>query len=122
MIKQIVKTQTVAALSAAGTFETKIELGTEVKRVLGYYVQVLADGGLVSKSQKVSYANSSKTIFEPVSLGHLIVGENVAIKERFFKEEPFNVDGYVNSRITTNAAVGATAMEVQHIFLVETTA
>lgn len=120
MIKQIVKSHTIPALSAAATYETRIDLGTEVKTVLGYYVQVIANGGLTPEACKVSFANSSKTIFEPVGLGHLIVSSSVAIKDRFFKEEQFPVDGYLNSKITIPAAVGANAMEVQYILLVET--
>ena len=120
MIKQIVKSHIIPALSGAATYEQRVDLGTEVKTVLGYYVQVIANGGLTPEACKVSFANSSKTVFEPVGLGHLIVSSSVAIKDRFFKEEPFNVDGYLNSKLTIPAAVGGTAMEVQYIFLVET--
>lgn len=120
MIKQIVKTQTVASGSGAATYETRLELGTEVKKVLGYYTQVLANGGLTPEACKVSFANSSKTVFEPVGLGHLIVSSSVAIKDRFFREEPFEVDGYINAKLTTPGAT-TSDLTVQYILLVETT-
>jgi hypothetical protein len=120
MIKQIVKSHTIPALSGAATYETRIDLGIEVKKILGYYVVVVDNGSVTPEKCKVSFANSSKTIFEPVGLAHLIVSSSVAIKDRFFKEEPFNVDGYLNSKLTIpTATVGA--MEVQYILLVETT-
>lgn len=120
MIKQIVKSHTIPAVSGAATYETRIDLGTEVKKVLGYYVVVVDNGSVTPEKCKVSFSNSSKTIFEPVGLGHLIVSSSVAIKDRFFREEPFNVDGYMNSKLTIPVpTVGA--MEVQYVLLVETT-
>lgn len=120
MIKQIVKSHTIPALSGAASYETRVDLGTEVKKVLGYYVVVIDDGSVNALKCKVSFANSSKTIFEPVGLGHLIVSSSVPIKDRFFREEPFTVDGYFNSKLTIpTPTVGA--MEVQYIVLVETT-
>jgi len=119
MIKQIIKTHTVATGSGAATYEQRIEPGVEVKRILGYYVQVLKNGGLTPEQITVSFANSAKTIFEPVGLGHLIVSSSVAIKDRFFREEPFGIDGYFNSKLTT-PAVTASELQVQYILLVET--
>lgn len=119
MIKQIVKSHVIPAASAIASYEKRIDLGTEVKKVLGYYVQVLKNGGLVPEQCTVSFANSSKTVFEPVGLGHLIVSSSVAIKDRFFREEPFQVDGYLNSRVAI-PAVPATVVEIQYILLVET--
>jgi hypothetical protein len=120
MIKQIVKSHIIAAGSAAATYETRVDLGTEVKKVIGYYVQVVNNGSVVPETCKVSFANSSKTVFEPVGLGHLIVSSSVAIKDRFFREEPFNVDGYLNSKLTIPTPVGIVPMEIQYVLLVET--
>lgn len=120
MIKQIVKEQTILAGSGISSYETRLELGTEVKKVLGYYVQVLSNGGLTPEQCKLTFANSSKTIFEPVGLGHLIVSSSVAIKDRFFREEPFSVDGYLNAKVAI-PAIPATNLVVQYILLVETT-
>lgn len=119
MIKQIVKTHKIPAGSPAAIYEARIDLGTEIKKVEGYYIQVLNNGGLAPEECKVSFANSAKTVFEPVGLGHLIVSSSVAIKDRFFREEPFPVDGYLNSKITIPAnTVGE--MAVQYILLVNT--
>lgn len=119
MIKTIVKEHTIPALSAAAGYEARIDLGIESKKVLGYYVQVLQNGGLTPEQCKVSFANSSKTIFEPVTLGHLLVGKEVKIKDRFYTEEPFDVDGYFNAKLVTPSAT-ITPMVVQYIVLVDT--
>lgn len=119
MIKQIIKSHTIPAASAIASYEKRIELGTEVKKVLGYYIQVLKNGGLTPEQCTVSFANSAKTVFEPVGLGHLIVSSAVPIKERFFREEPFPVDGFLNSKIAI-PAIPATEVEIQYILLVET--
>ena len=41
MIKQIVKQQTMLATSAVASYETRLDLGVEVKKILGYYIQIL---------------------------------------------------------------------------------
>ena len=119
MIKTIVKEHTIPALSAAAGYETRIDLGVESKKVLGYYVQVLQNGGLIPEQCKLSFANSSKTVFEPVSLGHLIVSTAVKIKDRFYNEEPFDVDGYFNAKLIIPSAP-VTPVVVQYIVLVDT--
>lgn len=119
MIKQIVKSHTIPSGSAAASYETRIDLGKEVKKVEGYYIQVIKNGGLTPEACKISFANSSKTVFEPVGLGHLIVSTAVAIKDRFFREEPFVADGYINSKIEIPEATTA-AFEVQLVLLVNT--
>ena len=119
MIKQIVKQQTILATSAVASYETRLDLGVEVKKILGYYIQILKTGGLTPEQCTVSFANSSKTIFEPVGLGHLIVSSSVAIKDRFFREEPFPVDGYLQARVAIPAVPG-TDFVIQYILLVDT--
>lgn len=119
MIKQIIKSHVIPAASGIATYEKRIELGVEAKEIVGYYVQVLKNGGLTPEQCTVSFANSAKTVFEPVSLGHLTVSTAVAIKDRFFREEPFPVDGYLNSKIAI-PAVPATEFEIQYILLVRT--
>ena len=119
MIKQIVKTQKIAAGSPIGSYEARLELGVEVKKIEGYYVQVLDNGGLTPEKCTVAFANSSKQVFEPVGLGHLIVSSSVAIKDRFFREEPFMVDGYMNARVAI-PAINPTQMIIQYVLLVNT--
>lgn len=121
MIKQIIRSHSIPAASAIGSYEKLIELGTEVKKVEGYYIQVLKNGGLTPEQLTVSFANSSKTVFEPVGLGHLIVSSSVEISKRFFREEPFPVDGKFNARVAIPAVPG-TELLIQYVLLVNTNA
>lgn len=57
MIKQIVKEHIILAGSGIASYEARIDLGVEVKKIEGYYVQVLANGGLIQERLKVSFAN-----------------------------------------------------------------
>lgn len=120
MIKVLVKEQTIVAAAAVGTYESRLDLGKEVKRVLGYYALIITDGGLVVAACKVSFSNSAKTIFEPVGLNHLIVSTSVPIKDRFFREEPFSADGGNVQAKVTIPAIPATAFTIQYVLLVET--
>ena len=120
MKKVIIKEHTILAASAVASYEKRLELGVEVKGVLGYYVQVLKNGGLTPEQCTVSFANATKTIFEPVGLGHLIVSSSVAIKDRFFREEPFDVNGYLNVKVAI-PAIPPTDLVIQYILLVEAT-
>jgi hypothetical protein len=120
MIKVLTQEQIIPAGSAAAVYEKRLELGSETKKVLGYYLLILQTGGLTPEQCKLTYANSSRTIFEPTGLGHLIVNAAVAIKDRFFREEPFDVDGFIQSKITIPAPLGGTAFVLQHLLLVET--
>jgi hypothetical protein len=119
MIKQLIKEHKIPAGSAISSYELRLDLGNEVKEVIGYYVQVLSNGGLTPEQCKLTFANSSKTIFEPVGLGHLIVSSSVAIKDRFFREEPFHVDGFLNAKVAI-PAIPASDLVVQYILLVKT--
>jgi len=120
MIKQIVSEHLIPIGSGAAGYEKRIELGTEVNNVLGYYVLILKNGGLIPEQCKLTFSNSAKTIFEPVGLGHLMVGQSIAIKDRFFKEEPFHVDGYVNAKLVIPSIVIGIDLIVQYVFLVQT--
>jgi len=119
-IKVIVGEISQSAGTPAASYEKRIELGVEVKKVIGYYVLPILNGGLVPEQCRLSLANSAKTLFEPVGLGHLIVNQNVAIKDRFFTEEPFDVDGYVNARLAIPSPTTAPLL-IQILFLVEST-
>lgn len=119
-IKIIIGEQIIPANSPITAYEKRVELGIETKRILGYYALIIQAGGLVPESCKVTFANASRTIFEPVGLGHLIVGRNVQIKDRFFKEEPFEVNGFLNVK-TSISAVPPTDFVIQYVLLVETT-
>ncbi len=119
-IKVITATHLIAAGTVAGTYDVRQELGKEVVEILGYYANVVKNGGITPEQCLVSFSNGSRTIFEPTGLGHLMVNSAVAIKDRFFKEEPFDVSGYLNTRITTPATVGTDLM-VQYMLLVKTT-
>lgn len=120
MIKVIVKEHIIPAGSAIASYEATLSLGNEVKKVEGYYVQVLANGGLIEKRLKVSFSNTSKTIFEPITLGHLTVGEQVKIEDRFFTKEPFEVsNGSLTAKLVVHA-VPLTDVIIQYIFLVNT--
>jgi hypothetical protein len=60
-------------------------------------------------------------VVDKVALGHYLVGQDVLIKDRFFKEEPFDIDGYVSAQLDTPAVL-TSPLSVQFIFLVSTDA
>ena len=117
--KTVIGTVAIANGTAATTKDFTMNLGQETVAVLGYYAIVVKTGGLTPEQCLANFANSNKNIFEPVGLGHLLVGQNVAIKDRFFKEDPFDVAGFVTTRFTTPAATTSDLL-VQFIFFVET--
>lgn len=112
--------QTITAGSAISAYENRIELGLETKRVLGYYVLIIKTGGLIPESCQVTFSNASRTLFDPIGLGHLIVGRNLKIRDRFYEDEPFEVNGFLNVK-TSISAVPATDFVIQYVLLVETT-
>jgi hypothetical protein len=122
MIKQIIKEQIIPIGSAPAGYELRLELGSEIKKIEGYYVQVLEASTLTPSKCKVSFSDSSRTHFEPVGLNHLIVGQDVPIKDRFFKEDPIKVAGYINAKVITNALITGSDAVIQYIFLVNTEA
>lgn len=119
MKKIIIKSHTINAGTALGSYEKRLDLGVEVKKVLGYYIQVLDNGGLAPEKMTVSYSNGQRTIFEPVTLAHLTVSSSVPIKDRFFREDSFDVPGKLVTTLSIPSAPGAD-VTIQHVLLVET--
>jgi hypothetical protein len=118
-IKIFIGEQIIPADSPVTAYEKRIELGIETKKILGYYALIIQTGGLIPESCKATFSNASRTIFEPVGLGHLIVGKNVEIEKRFFMKEPFEVNGFLNVK-TSIATVPSSDFVVQYILLAET--
>lgn len=118
-IKIFIGEQVIPVGSPITAYEKRVELGVETKRILGYYALIIQTGGLIPESCKATFSNASRTIFEPIGLGHLIVGRNVPIKDRFFKEEPFEVNGFLNVK-TAISAVPSADFVIQYILLAET--
>jgi hypothetical protein len=120
-IRTIAKTLELITGSAAAGYPLKADFGTEYKSCLGYYAVVLANGGISPQGCKLSFSNSAGTVVDKVALGHYLVGQDVLIKDRFFKEEPFDIDGYVSAQLDTPAVL-TSPLSVQFIFLVSTDA
>ncbi len=111
-------TFTVPTGSAATGYEARAEFGKEFQRCLGYYAVVLSNGGIIPEACKVSFTNSAETVVDKVALGHYLLDKTVAIKDRFFKEEPFTLDsGSFNLRVET-PAVTASPLMIQFLFIV----
>lgn len=119
MIQVIAKTHELPAGAAVAGYDFRADFGNEYKRVIGYYVLILNNGGIQPAACRVSFANSAKTQVDKIALGHLIVDSSVAIKDRFFKEEPFDIDGYVSTRLDVPAVLTQT-LSVQYLFLLST--
>lgn len=107
-LKTITKTIEIPALSVAAKREFKHEFGNEYKVVGGYYALLLNSGGLTTDKIKLGISEGTRTIIDPTGIDHFTVGKEVAIKDRFYKDEPIEIPGgYVNILIENTAAVGA---------------
>lgn len=116
--KTVIGTHLILAGTPAGSFEKQMSLGQESNKVLGYYALAVKNGGIIPEQCLVNFANSNRNIFEPIGLGHLLVNQSVAIKDRFFMEDPFDVAGNVNVKMTT-PAVTTSDLLIQYVFFVE---
>lgn len=117
--KTVIGTVLIPMGTPAGSKDFPMNLGQETVEVLGYYGIVVKDGGLIPEQCLVNFANSNRNIFEPVGLGHLLVNQSVAIEGRFFMKDPFDVAGFVTTRLTTPVQTTSDLL-VQFIFFVET--
>jgi hypothetical protein len=120
-IRTIAKTLDLATGTGVGGYPLKADFGVEYKSCLGYYAVVLTNGGISPQGCKLSFSNSSGTVVDKVALGHYLVGDAMPIKDRFFKEEPFDIDGYVNVQLDTPAPT-TSPLAVQFLFVVSTEA
>lgn len=120
-IKTITKTIEIAVNSVATKREFKHEFGVEYKEVVGYYALLLQNGGLTTDKIKLGLSEGTRTIIDPTGINHFTVGQEVAIKDRFYKDEPIlTPGGYINVSIDNLAAVSpVTPIVIQMIYQVK---
>ena len=107
-LKTVTKTIEIPINSVAAKRELKHEFGVEYKKVKGYYLQLLNNGGLTNDKIMVGLSEGTRTIIDPTGINHFLVGQDVAIKDRFYKDEPVVIPGgYINVLIENTVAVGA---------------
>jgi len=118
-IKTITKTIDLAALSTASTREFKHDFGKEYKTIVGYYALLLQAGGLTTDRLKLGISDGNRTIIDPTGIDHFTINQSVAIKDRFYKDEPIDLPGgFINISLENSVAVGATPILIQIIYQV----
>jgi len=116
--KIISKTIELATAMAAGTRTTISTLGTEYKRVLGYYMLQTSLGGLTAGEVKVGIGDGTRTVMENTNIDHYTASTSVPPNERFIKDIIDLPAGKLEFALETDATTSS-ALEIQVIMKVE---
>jgi hypothetical protein len=117
-IKSKLQVQTIAYPlgTAAAKRNTYVDLESEFKTCRGFYVIRNQGTDYLKIGIKDAAGNS---IVEPVNMKHLEVSQNPAIKDRFFKESPFEANGRKITISIENFAATTAVQDIDVLFLLD---
>jgi hypothetical protein len=117
-IKSKLQVQTIAfpVNTTAAKRNTYVDLESEFKTCRGFYVIRNQGTDYLKIGIKDGAGNS---IVEPVNMKHLEVSQNPAIKDRFFKETPFEANGRKITISIENFATTNAVQDIDVLFLLD---
>lgn len=114
------KLQVVTIALPVGTTAAKrnsyADLESEFKTCRGFYVIRNQGTDYIKIGIKDGAGNS---IVEPVNMKHLEVSQNPAIKDRFYKESPFEANGKKITISIENFATTSAVQDIDILFLLD---
>ena len=111
-----VATIAMAVGTTAAKRNTYVDLESEFQTCRGFYVIRNQGTDYIKIGIKDSAGNS---IVEPVNMRHLEVSQNPAIKDRFFKETPFEANGKKITISIENFSTTAAVQDIDVLFLLD---
>ena len=117
-IKSKLQVQTIAypVNTTAAKRNTYVDLESEFKTCRGFYVIRNQGTDYLKIGIKDGAGNS---IVEPVNMKHLEVSQNPAIKDRFFKETPFEANGRKITISIENFSTTNAVQDIDVLFLLD---